>query len=77
MIDGRGTLVGIVTVDDILDVAEEEATREIQRFGGLEALDEPYMATPLLEMVRKRASWLVILFFGRAAHGVRDGTLRR
>jgi magnesium transporter len=64
VIDGRGTLVGIVTVDDILDVAEEEATREIQRFGGLEALDEPYMATPLLEMVRKRASWLVILFFG-------------
>ena len=44
MIDGRGTLVGIVTVDDILDVAEEEATREIQRFGGLEALDQPYMA---------------------------------
>jgi magnesium transporter len=64
VIDGRGTLVGIVTVDDIMDVAEEEATREIQKFGGLEALDEPYMATPLLEMVRKRASWLVILFFG-------------
>jgi magnesium transporter len=64
VIDGRGTLVGIVTVDDILDVAEEEATREIQKFGGLEALDEPYMATPLLEMVRKRATWLVILFFG-------------
>jgi magnesium transporter len=57
-------LLGIVTVDDVLDVAEEEATREIQKFGGLEALDDPYMATPVLEMVKKRASWLVILFVG-------------
>jgi magnesium transporter len=64
VIDGRGTLVGIVTIDDVLDVAEEEATRELQKFGGLEALDEPYAATPLLSMVRKRASWLVILFLG-------------
>jgi magnesium transporter len=62
VIDARQKLVGIVTVDDVLDVAEEEATREIQRFGGLEALDEPYLATPLGAMVRKRASWLVILF---------------
>jgi magnesium transporter len=62
VIDPRNKLVGIVTVDDVLDVAEEEATREIQRFGGLEALDEPYLATPLGAMVRKRASWLVILF---------------
>jgi magnesium transporter len=62
VIDGRGTLVGIVTIDDVLDVAEEEATREIQKFGGLEALDEPYVSTPLLRMVRKRASWLVVLF---------------
>jgi magnesium transporter len=45
-------------------VAEEEATREIQKFGGLEALDEPYVSTPLLRMVRKRASWLVVLFLG-------------
>jgi magnesium transporter len=64
VVDGRGILLGIVTVDDVLDVAEEEATREIQKFGGLEALDDPYMATPLLEMVRKRASWLIILFVG-------------
>jgi magnesium transporter len=64
VIDGRGCLLGIVTVDDVMDVAEEEATREIQKFGGLEALDEPYMATPVLEMVRKRASWLVVLFVG-------------
>src|SRR6476620_4914496 len=64
VIDGRGILLGIVTVDDVLDVAEEEATREIQKFGGLEALDDPYMATPVLEMIKKRATWLVILFVG-------------
>lgn len=64
VVDGRGVLVGIVTVDDVLDVVEEVATREIQQFGGLEALDEPYVDTPLLVMVRKRASWLIILFLG-------------
>lgn len=57
-------LVGIVTIDDVLDVAEEQATRDIQRLGGLEALDEPYVTTPLLAMVKKRATWLVILFVG-------------
>ncbi len=64
VVDSHGRLVGIVTLDDVIDVAEEEATREIQRFGGLEALDEPYMSTPLFEMIRKRASWLVVLFLG-------------
>ena len=64
VIDARGKLVGIVTIDDVLDIAEEEATREIQRFGGVEALDEPYLATPLGSMVRKRASWLIVLFLG-------------
>jgi magnesium transporter len=64
VVDARGTLLGIVTIDDVLDLAEEEATREIQKFGGLEALDEPYVSTPVLAMVRKRASWLVILFVG-------------
>jgi magnesium transporter len=64
VVDTHGALVGIVTIDDVLDVAEEEATRELQRFGGLEALDEPYVATPFLALVRKRASWLVVLFIG-------------
>lgn len=64
VVDRRGVLLGVVTVDDVLDVAEEEATRELQKFGGLEALDEPYVATPVLEMVRKRATWLVVLFLG-------------
>ena len=57
-------LVGIITVDDVLDIAEEQATKEIQRLGGVEALEEPYIDTPLLTMVRKRATWLVVLFFG-------------
>ncbi len=59
-----GVLVGIVTVDDVLDVAEEQATREIQQMGAVEALEEPYIETPLLTMVRKRATWLVVLFLG-------------
>jgi magnesium transporter len=64
VIDSNGVLVGIVTSDDMLDVAEEEATEDIQKVGGMEALDEPYMRTPLWRMVRKRAGWLVILFIG-------------
>jgi magnesium transporter len=64
VVDARGTLLGIVTIDDVLDLAEEEATRDIQRFGGLEALDEPYVATPFWSLVKKRASWLIILFLG-------------
>jgi magnesium transporter len=57
-------LIGIVTADDMLDVASEEATEDIQKLGGSEALDEPYTTIPLLKMVKKRASWLVVLFLG-------------
>ncbi len=64
VIDSSGVLVGIVTIDDMLDVAEAEATEDIQKFGGMEALEEPYMRIPLWRMVRKRAGWLVILFLG-------------
>src|SRR3984893_2262616 len=62
--DTKGILIGIVTVDDALDVAEQAATREMQRVGGSEALDEPYMDISLLRMVKKRAGWLVVLFLG-------------
>ena len=55
-------MIGIVTVDDILDVAEEEATEDIQKIGGTEALDEPYMEIAIPSMVRKRATWLIVLF---------------
>src|SRR5947199_3585695 len=64
VVDSTGVLLGIVTIDDMLDVAEQEATEDIQKFGGMEALDEPYMRIPLWRMVRKRAGWLVILFLG-------------
>jgi magnesium transporter len=64
VIDSSGVLVGIVTADDMLDVAEKEATEDIQKFGGMEALEEPYMRIPVWRMVRKRAGWLVILFLG-------------
>src|SRR5881397_3556874 len=64
VVDSNGVLVGIVTSDDMLDVAEEEATEDIQKFGGMEALDEPYMRISLWRMVRKRAGWLVVLFLG-------------
>jgi len=60
--DTNGVLLGIVTVDDILDVAEQEATEDIQKIGGSEALEEPYMRIAIPKMVRKRATWLVILF---------------
>ena len=62
--DSAGMLVGIVTIDDMLDVAEEQATEDIQKLGGLEALDEPYTTISLPRMVKKRATWLIILFLG-------------
>ena len=64
VVDSSEVLVGIVTIDDMLDVAEEEATEDIQKLGGMEALDEPYTTIPFLRMVKKRATWLVLLFLG-------------
>jgi len=63
--DSKGVLLGIVTVDDVLDVAEEEATEDIQKIGGMVALEQPYMATGFLEMLRKRGGWLMLLFLGQ------------
>jgi len=62
--DTAGVLIGIVTIDDVLDVAEAQATKEIQKIGGSEAFDEPYMQIAFWRMVRKRGGWLVILFLG-------------
>jgi magnesium transporter len=64
VVDSNEVLVGIVTSDDMLDVAEEEATEDIQKLGGMEALDEPYTTISLMRMVKKRATWLIILFLG-------------
>ncbi|GAA4002675.1 magnesium transporter [Hymenobacter fastidiosus] len=64
VVNDEGVLFGIVTIDDILDIREEEDTEDIQKLGGSEALDEPYLSIPLLGMIRKRAGWLVILLIG-------------
>src|SRR3982751_2829110 len=64
VVDSNDVLVGIVTIDDMLDVAEEEATEDIKKIGGMEAWDEPYMRISFFQMVRKRAVWLVVLFLG-------------
>jgi magnesium transporter len=64
VVDSDGTLVGIVSHDDILDVVVEEATEDIHRMGGLEALDEPYSQISFFTMLRKRAGWLSILCIG-------------
>ncbi len=64
VIDKQGVLLGIVTFDDILSLAKAEDTEDIQMFGGVEALDMPYMQTPFLSLMRKRVGWLVVLFIG-------------
>lgn len=62
--DASGTLLGIITVDDVLQLAEQEDTEDIQKFGAVEALEEPYMEVSAIRMIKKRAPWLVILFIG-------------
>jgi magnesium transporter len=64
VVDGEGRMQGIVTVDDVVDVVQQEATEDIQKIGGTEALDQPYLQTGLLEMLKKRAGWLALLFVG-------------
>jgi magnesium transporter len=60
----NGVLLGVVTLDDVLRLSEKENTREIQKIGGSEALDEPYTSISFVNLVRKRAGWLIILFLG-------------
>jgi magnesium transporter len=64
VVDSSGVLVGIVTVDDVIDVIEEEATEDIQKLGGVEALDEPYSTISMWRLVQKRGGWLAALFLG-------------
>jgi magnesium transporter len=64
VVDSRGVLLGIVTHDDIADVAQAEATEDIQKLGGMEALDEPYNSITLWRLVKKRGGWLAVLFLG-------------
>jgi magnesium transporter len=69
VVDEQEALVGIITVDDIVDVLEEEATEDIQRLGGSEPLDQPYFAVPILTVVRKRIGWLLLLFVAESFTG--------
>ena len=81
VIDSRGILVGIVTGDDIADVAEEEATEDIQKMGGMEPLDVPYFASGFAPLLRKRGGWLSVLFLGEmltaTAMGYFEGEISR
>lgn len=65
VVDSEGILLGIVTVDDVLDVAEEEATEDFQKMGGVSALDKPYLSADIWTMFKKRGGWLAVLFLGQ------------
>lgn len=64
VVDGEGRMLGIVTVDDIVDVVQEEATEDIQKLGAVTKLDAPYLNVPFVSLLRKRAGWLSGLFIG-------------
>jgi len=62
VVDGPGHILGIVTVDDVIDAIVEESTEDAQKFGGMEAIDEPYLRISFVEMIKKRGGWLCALF---------------
>lgn len=64
IVNGDGVMKGIVTVDDIVDVVQEEATEDAQKFGGMEALETPYLQSRRREMIKKRGTWLTVLLVG-------------
>ena len=74
VVSESGHLMGVITVDDVIDAIQEEQTEDVQKFGGLQALDEPYMQIGLLGMLKKRAGWLSILLIGETlTTGVMEG----
>lgn len=64
VVDAAGRIKGVVNLNDIVDVVQEEATEDIQKLGAVQALEEPYLQVPLARMIRKRAGWLAALFLG-------------
>jgi magnesium transporter len=64
VVDAEGKMKGIVTVDDIVDVVQEEATEDAQKFGGMAALEVPYLASSRRDMIKKRGGWLILLLVG-------------
>lgn len=81
IVDDDGRLLGIVTYDDVIDLIEAEATQDAQKLGGMEALDMPYLSTPLLTMFKKRGGWLAVLFIGEmltaSAMGYFEGAIEK
>lgn len=81
VVDERGRLLGAVTVDDVIDAIEEEQTEDVQKLGGMQALDDPYMQTGFLALLKKRAGWLAVLFVGEmftaSAMGYFESELQR
>ncbi|MGD8747888.1 MAG: magnesium transporter [Balneolaceae bacterium] len=80
VVDSDGILVGIVTVDDVIDVAEEETTEDMQLMAGMDALDDYYSQTSILQMIQKRIGWLAFLFVGQlfttTAMGAYQGVIK-
>jgi magnesium transporter len=66
VVDMIGRLVGRITIDDVVDVIRKEETEDVQKMGGMEVLDDPYMTIPFWQLIKKRAGWLVILFVGES-----------
>jgi magnesium transporter len=64
VVDENRRLLGVVTVDDVIDVIQEEQTEDVQKLGGMEALDDPYMSISIVAVLKKRVGWLVVLFVG-------------
>jgi magnesium transporter len=62
VIDDGGRIIGVITVDDVIDAIMEEQTEDVQKLGGMEALDQPYFAASFWSVLRKRGGWLVLLF---------------
>ena len=69
VVDDNGRFLGVVTVDDVLDIVADEATEDIQRLGGSEPLDQPYFAVSAIQMVKKRIGWLFLLFIASTLTG--------
>jgi len=64
VVNESGRLLGRITIDDVVDVIQEEQTEDIQKMAAVQAFDEPYMTLPFFQMIKKRAGWLVVLFIG-------------
>ncbi|MBQ7503180.1 magnesium transporter [bacterium] len=64
VVDVQGRMIGLITADDVIDVIQEEATEDVQKYGGMEALDESYLRTSISELIKKRVGWLIMLLIG-------------